>query len=302
MKKLRSLLAKGCSEKLVACMMIAPLLILFVLFSVYPLMNAIFLSFTRYDGFNPPVWHSVNNYIRLFKDESWWRSVWNTLQFAVLAYAIQVPLALFIAVILSGKLRMTNFFRTMIFLPNITSTAIMGIVFYFMFASYNGIVNGILGSWGLIQEPISWLGNPTTAKFVIILLNTWAQLGFFMVLFMAAIQKIPAELYESATIDGADKWQQFKDVTLPMLGNMFPVITMMNILNAFQLFDSVRVLTGGGPGGKTTVMALHIYEYFFNSTGAQQGYASTLSVCATIISAGVGAIYFTVTNRKFAQE
>ena len=123
-----------------------------------------------------------------------------------------------------------------------------------------------------------------------------------MILFLAAIQKIPTELYESATLDGASKWQQFKCVTLPMLGQMFQVISMMCILNGFQLFDSVKVLTGGGPGNQTSVMALYIYNYFFNSTGAQQGYASAVSVCATFITAAVGALYFLVTSKKFKEN
>ena len=126
--------------------------------------------------------------------------------------------------------------------------------------------------------------------------------GYLMILFLAAIQKIPLELYESATLDGASKWQQFKSITLPMLGQMFQVISMLCILNGFQLFDSVKVLTGGGPGNKTSVMALYIYDYFFNSTGVQQGYASSLSVCATVISALVGALYLLITNKKFGEN
>ena len=298
MKKLLTLSGKS-KENLIALYMLAPLLIIFILFSVFPLFNAVYLSFTKYDGFTTPSFIGIRNYVRMLSDETWWKSVLNTFQFIVIAYVIQVPLSLFLAVVLSGSKKFTGLFRTVIFLPNITSTAIMGIIFYFMFASYNGIVNSILINIGLINSPISWLGKPTTAKFIIMLLNSWSQIGFFMVLFMAAIQKIPKELYESASIDGANRWQQFKRVTLPMIGNMFPVITMMNILNVFQLFDSVRVLTGGGPGKTTSVMALHIYEYFFTSSGAQQGYASALSVMATIISAGVGALYFILTSKKF---
>ena len=171
-----------------------------------------------------------------------------------------------------------------------------------MFSSYNGIVNGMLQGAGLINRPVEWLGNVTSAKLIIILLNTWSQVGYLMILFLAAIQKIPTELYESATLDGASKWQQFKCVTLPMLGQMFQVISMMCILNGFQLFDSVKVLTGGGPGNQTSVMALYIYNYFFNSTGAQQGYASAVSVCATLITAAVGALYFLVTSKKFKEN
>lgn len=289
-------------EKISAWIMLTPLIIMFVLFSVYPLINAIVLSMTTYDGFTAPKFIGIKNYIRVFSDTSWWNSVLNTLQFIVLAYIIQVPLSLALAVLLATKKKAVGFFRMVIFLPNITSTAIMGIIFYFMFASFNGIINGILMKIGMLSAPISWLGQPSTAKFVIMLLNSWSQIGFFMILFMAAIQKIPSELYESAQIDGANRWKQFIKITLPMLGTMFPVITMLNILNVFQLFDSVKVLTGGGPGRSTFVMALYIYEYFFNSTGAQQGYASALSVVATLISACIGALYFVLTNKKFSQN
>ena len=282
-------------------LMLLPMLILFVLFCVYPLIDSIYLSFTKYNGFTKPAWIGLENYVRLIKDQSWWKAVLNTFQFTLMAYVIQIPLSLLLAVIVNGKIKGKNFFRTIIFLPNITSTAIIGIIFFFMFSSYNGIINGLLLNLGLIQKPVEWLGNVTSAKWVIILLNTWGQVGYLMVLFLAAIQKVPGELYESAKLDGASKWQQFSRITLPMLGQMFQVISMMCILNGFQLFDSVKVLTGGGPGNQTSVMALYIYNYFFTSTGAQQGYASAVSVCATFITALAGALYYLVTSKKFKE-
>ena len=283
-------------------LMLMPMLILFFLFCAYPLFDSIYLSFMKYNGFTKPIFIGLENYARLFRDTSWWSVVVNTFQLTVMAYVIQVPLSLFLAILVNSKLKGQNFFRTIIFLPNVTSTAIIGVIFFFMFSSYNGIVNGVLQNLHLIEQPIEWLGNPISAKWIIILLNTWSQVGYLMILFLAAIQKIPVELYESATLDGASKWQQFKSVTLPMLGQMFQVISMMCIVNGFQLFDSVKVLTGGGPGNKTSVMALYIYDYFFNSTGAQQGYASALSVCATFITAAVGAAYFFITSKKFSEQ
>lgn len=283
-------------------LMLAPMLILFFLFCAYPLFDSIYLSFTKYNGFTEPVFIGLENYVRLFHDTSWWSVILNTFELTLMAYVIQVPLSLFLAILVNSKLKGQNFFRTIIFLPNVTSTAIIGVIFFFMFSSYNGIINGILQNFHLISKPIEWLGHPFSAKLIIILLNTWSQVGYLMILFLAAIQKIPAELYESATLDGATKWQQFKSVTLPMLGQMFQVISMMCIVNGFQLFDSVKVLTGGGPGNKTSVMALYIYNYFFNSTGAQQGYASALSVCATFITAAVGAGYFFITSKKFGEQ
>lgn len=283
-------------------LMLAPMLILFFLFCAYPLFDSIYLSFTKYNGFTKPIFVGFENYVRLFHDTSWWSVIGNTFELTLMAYVIQVPLSLFLAILVNSKLKGQNFFRTIIFLPNVTSTAIIGVIFFFMFSSYNGIINGVLQNLHLISKPIEWLGHPLSAKWIIILLNTWSQVGYLMILFLAAIQKIPAELYESARLDGASKWQQFKSVTLPMLGQMFQVISMMCIVNGFQLFDSVKVLTGGGPGNKTSVMALYIYNYFFNSTGAQQGYASALSVCATFITAAVGAAYFFITSKKFGEQ
>lgn len=300
-KNFRSKAIRKENELLPMLLMLLPMLVLFCLFSIYPLIDAIYLSFTKFNGFTAPEFVGLDNYVRLIQDSTWWHVVGNTLQFTLLAYVVQIPLALFLAVLVNSKIKGRNFFRTVLFLPNITSTAIIGVVFFFMFSSYNGIVNGILQSIGFIDRPIEWLGNVSTAKLIIILLNTWSQVGYLMVLFLAAIQKIPLELYESATLDGASRWQQFCRITIPMLGKMFQVISMMCILNGFQLFDSVNVLTGGGPGNQTSVMALYIYKYFFSSTGSQQGYASAVSVCATLITAVVGALYLWATNKKFQE-
>ena len=188
-------------------LMLLPMLVLFFLFCAYPLMESIYLSLMKYNGFTEPVFIGIDNYLRMLRDTSWWNTVWNTFQFTFMAYVIQIPLSLLLAVLVNSKIKGQNFFRTIIFLPNVTSTAIIGIIFFFMFSSYNGIVNGILMNTGLIGHPIEWLGQVFSAKVVIILLNTWSQAGYLMILFLAAIQKIPTELYESATLDGASKWQ-----------------------------------------------------------------------------------------------
>lgn len=280
-------------------LMLLPMLILFFAFCAYPLLDAIHLGFTKYNGFTEPTYIGLANYTRLLSDKSWWNAVLNTFQFTLMAYVVQIPLSLLLAVLLNTGIRGQNLFRAVLFLPNVTSTAIMGIIFFFMFSSFNGIVNGLLQQLGILSAPYEWLGKSSSAKWIIILLNTWTQVGYLMILFLSAIQKIPEDLYESADLDGASARGKFFAITLPMLGEMFPVISMMCILNGFQLFDSIKVLTGGGPGRQTTVMAVYIYEYFFNSTGAQQGYASAVSVCATLITALTGMIYYLLTSRKF---
>jgi raffinose/stachyose/melibiose transport system permease protein len=245
-------------------------------------------------------WAGLNNYLRLLKDDSWKNAIINTVQLGISIPLLQIPLSLFLAVTLNKNLKGTAFFRTFLFLPNITSTAIMGIIFSFMFSSYNGVINGILMNLNLIVRPVEWLGNELTAKLVITLFSTWAGAGFYMVLFLAALQKIPGDIYESAALDGANNRQVFFKITFPLLGPMFRIITMLSILNAMKLFDTIKVLTGGGPGQKTEVMTMFIYRYFFEPTGGamQQGYASAASITGLAIMTIITIIYRVISSEE----
>lgn len=157
------------------------------MFCIYPAVHVFVVSFYKYDGITSMIWKGLENYERVFLDASWWKTVWNTVQMGVCIPMLQIPLALLFAVILNGKLKGKNFFRTMLFLPSITSTAVMGVIFSFMFSSYNGIVNGFLINSGMIDRPIEWLGNEWTAKLVIILFSAWSSVGFYMVLFLSGL-------------------------------------------------------------------------------------------------------------------
>lgn len=279
-------------------MMIAPSVILVILFGIYPILNVLLFSFTEYDGFSAARYIGFRNYLRVMADESWWLTVWNTIVLGIGVPLAQIPLSLLLAHILNSKFKLRDLSRTVIFLPNITSTAIVAIIFYFMFSSYNGIVNGLLIQMKLIQRPVEWLANGSLAKLVIIIFQAWHGVGFYMVLFLAALQKIPKEVYESATIDGSGSLQTFYRITLPLLGRMFQIISALSIVNAMKLFDTVKALTNGGPGNATEVMTMYIFRYFFESTGvAQQGYASAVSIVATLIVAVISLVYLGLTQR-----
>ncbi len=286
------------NTKTQAYLMITPTVLLILLFGLYPMLYVLFYSFTNYNGMSTPDFVGLANYSRVLQDSSWWLTVKNTFQIGIVTSLIQVPIALVLALMVSGKLKGTGFFRAILFLPSITSTAIMGIVFYFLFASYNGYVNEIFISMNMIDSPISWLGDGLLAKGVVVAFLSWHDIGFFMLLFLAALQKIPGDVYESAKIDGANVIQTFTKITVPMLGKMFQIISMLSIVNALKLFDSVKALTNGGPGADTEVMTMYIYRYFFENTGIpQQGYASAVSMVATIIVAGVAVIYLILTKK-----
>lgn len=277
-------------------LMLIPLVVPFILFCIYPILYLINLSFYSYDGISTKEWVGLYNYVRLFRESSWWNVLKNTLQLGILVPLVQVPLALVLASVLNTRLRGTAFFRTFLFLPNITSTAIMGVIFAYMFAAHNGVVNNLLSALNIVNEPVGWLSQEVTAKLVIVIFSAWAGTGFYMVLFLAGLQKIPQDVYESAALDGANSVQAFFHITIPLLGPMFKIVIMLSILNAVQLFDTVKVLTGGGPGSKTEVMTMYIYKYFFEPTGGtmQQGYASAAAIMGLLVMGLIGIAYFVV--------
>ncbi|MFT4106583.1 MAG: sugar ABC transporter permease [Lacrimispora sp.] len=279
-------------------LMMLPTIILVVLFGIYPLIYVFYYSFFKYDGFSPAIFVGLRNYIRIFNDGTYWNSVINTLQMGVAIPLVQIPCSLLLAVLLNKRFRGQSLARAVIFVPNITSTAIMAIVFYFMFASYNGIINGVLMKLGLIDKAIEWFGNGLMAKIVIVLFCTWSGVGFYMVLFLSALQSIPSEVYESSKVDGANGVQTFFRITIPMMGSMFQTITALCIMNALKLFDSVKALTNGGPGNSTEVMTMYIYRYFFETMGtSQQGYASAVSILSTVLVMMVTMIYIRSTRK-----
>lgn len=279
-------------------LMMSPTILMVILFGIYPLLYVLYYSFFKYDGFSPAIFVGLRNYVRLFQDETYWNSVINTIQMGVAIPLVQIPCSLLLAVLLNRKFRGQSLARAIIFVPNITSTAIMAIVFYFMFASYNGIVNGVLLKLGLIDTAIEWFGNGLMAKVVIVLFCTWSGVGFYMVLFLSALQSIPSDVYESAKVDGANSVQTFFKITIPMMGSMFQTITALCIMNALKLFDSVKALTNGGPGNSTEVMTMYIYRYFFETMGtSQQGYASAISILSTVLVMFITLVYIRMTRK-----
>lgn len=295
-------------EHRIAYLMLSPVIVGFFVFTLYPQVWVLSLSFFRYDGFREAQWLGLQNFVRLFqRDPLWWRSVWNTFYFSFGKLAMELPLALVLAVILNRQLAGRNFFRGLFFLPHVTSTAIMALVFYFIYAPYQGILNGLLQSLGLITEPIDWLGTGN-AMFSTMVVSVWQNFGINMVLFLAGLQAIPDDLFESAEIDGANAAQRFWYITIPALGRMLQVIVMLAIIGSLRSFDLFRVLTRGGPGTETTVMMLYIFNYFFDrgalgagATIPQYGYASALGVIASIIIAMITGVYLWW-SRRLAQN
>lgn len=179
-------------------------------------------------------------------------------------------------------------------MPTIISTAVSALVFSFIFAAYNGVLNAVLRSMGLISQNINWLGNPKVAMWAVIIVAIWGGFGNYMIYFMSGMAGISEDVYESAKIDGANGIQTFFKITLPMLSPMLKVILMLAITGAFKDYESIMVLTDGGPNNRTQVMFLYIYQLIFGATDTatpQIGYGTVLSLTAAVIVGIVTAIY-----------
>ncbi|WP_284640695.1 carbohydrate ABC transporter permease [Paenibacillus silviterrae] len=284
---------------------IAPSLLLTLVFGVYPILWAIRFMFYEYRGFGEPTFTGLDNFRRLLADTQFWESVVNTFIYAGGKLIITLPLCLVLAVILNGKLKGRNLLRAVYFMPTIISSAVMAVVFFIIFNSYNGILNQYLLKFHIISERIDWLG-PKHAMLTTILIAVWGAVGNYMLLFLAGLQNIPNDVYESASLDGASKGQQFWYLTLPMLGPVLQIVIMLAIINSLKGYESIMVLTEGGPVGKTEVMYLYVYKLFFPTpssgsiTEQQFGYGSAVGFTTAVI-VGIITLAYHLMSRRLNQ-
>lgn len=280
-----------------AVFMMLPAVILLVVMSIYPFFWLFRYICYDYNGFNA-YFTGARNFMRMLEDETFWRSVLHTFEYAGLKLLFVIPLSLLLAVLLNQKLTGSSIFRGIYFMSTVISSAIYSLIFGFIFAVYNGVLNASLQKMGLIQAPIDWLGDPSIVMLSIVIVAVWGGFGNYMIYFISGMSSIPEEIYESSRIDGANGVQTFFHITLPMLSPVLKVILMLAITTAFKDYQSILVLTDGGPNNRSHVMFSYIYKLIFNSsTTPQIGYATMLSVVAALIIGIVTAIYMFVARK-----
>ena len=279
--------------------MLAPMMLGFVIFTYVPIVYILRYSLYNSNGFKES-WVGLNNFVRLFtRDATYWKSLVTTFILAFGKLLIEIPLAMMMALLLNKGIKGTGFFRVTLFLPAIISTAICGLIFSLMFASYNGIINTMLQNWGWIQKPISWFSNRWTALLVLGLASVWNNFGINMIFFLMALQSVPKELYESASIDGITPVRRFFSITLPMIGPTFQSVLLMAIVGSLKMADLILASTNGQPAGGTEVVMTYVFKYFFGYSGrrVEVGYASAMAVVTGIILAIVSFVYMRMTKK-----
>lgn len=248
-------------EAIAAWIFLAPALILLGIFLLWPIAYLIYLSFTTGSFTVEGVrWVGLRNYLRLGLNPDFWQVLGNTLYFTLATVIPSLIIPLTLAIFLNQSIALRGLLRTAYFIPSITSLVAVGLGFRWLFQT-EGPVNALLNVFGL--DPIPWLGSPTWAMPVLIVLSSWKQLGFNMVVFLAGLQAIPQNRYEAAQLDGANEWQTFWYITLPGLQPTLIFATITTVIFTLRSFEQVYVVTGGGPLNSTNLLVYYIYEQAF---------------------------------------
>ncbi len=263
-------------EALTGWLFLSPALIGFSIFTFGSIIYSLYLSLTDYDLMTKPKFIGLENYIRAFtKDESFYKFFGNTLYFVVLLVPIVLAISLFLALLINKKAgKITKAYRVALFLPSITSTIAVSMVWLWIFNPDMGLINNMLTAIGFNNPPM-WLNSPDTSKMALVIMRVWQMSGYYMIMFLAGLQTIPESLYESAQVDGANKIQSFFKITLPMLSNTTFVVIILLVIEAFNMFESIFIMTNGGPLGSTSTIMYYIYEQGFGNYN--MGYASAIA-------------------------
>jgi ABC-type sugar transport system permease subunit len=254
---------------------ISPFFILYSIFGLFGLFFSLYISLHHWDGLAPMKFRGVGNYTELFQDEIFWTSIRNTLLLLLFDFPFKVGLPLLLAVALNSKLiRGRGLFRTAFYVPEVTSAVVVAIIFRYLFDRDTGIVNYALSLFGV--ESIAWLQDPFWAKVSFVLLSGWWSQGYHMIIFLAALQTIPNDLLEAAMVDGANHFQSFMRITLPLLRPIIIFSAIITTIAGLQRFAEPFLLTGGGPGYSTYTIVYYLYQKTFVSYrlgyGAAMGY------------------------------
>ncbi len=265
MKKLKT-------KKLVGYLLVSPYVVHFLVFIAFPVVFSLVLVFHRWNIIGPMEFVGFKNFVRLFHDRLFFRSLINTFIFLVIHIPLQIVVALFFAELLNQKLRFQGFFRAAYFLPVVVSGVVVTMLWQQLYGFDTGLLNRLLVKLGL--QRVGWLTDPNIAMPSIALMATWKNVGLYIVLFLAGLQSVPPHYYEAAELEGASHWQKFRYITLPLINPTIFMVVVLSTIGGFSLFIEPYIMTGGGPLNSTLSAVLYIYKQGFFYY--HMGYAATL--------------------------
>jgi len=272
---------KSFEQKIFPYLMLAPTLVIFGLFLFFPALNGVWISLTKWDGINPQVFVGLKNYQDLLGDKNFWEAFLRTLFFTLISVPGVYVAALGLAVLLTGNIKGSDFFRAVFYWPTMISTIVVGLSWRFLLGEDFGLLNYLLTRMG--AEPVKWLTDPANAMCTVIFVTIWSMAGYYMVMFIAGIKAISETYYEAAQIDGASSWQQFRFITLPLLKPTSLLVLVLSMVSIIKTYPLVFALTQGGPAGATRFMVQMIQVTGFEK--GKMGYASAMTMVLFILLA-----------------
>jgi raffinose/stachyose/melibiose transport system permease protein len=295
--KAKSRFSEQIKNGLIIAAFIAPALLFYGVYVLYSIGATFYYSFFQWSGIDAHrTFIGLTNYVNLVADQVFWTSLKNNIYLVLASCFTQLPLGLIMALLLFAPIRGIRLFRTVYFMPLLMSTVAIGLLFTFIYDPNFGIINQALGAMGLDSWKRGWLGDEKTALWVIILTICWQFAPFYMIIFRAAIVGIPEEIYEAAKLDGANNWQSFRFITLPLLKPTIVTSSILAIIGSLKYFDLIYIMTKGGPNNSTELMATYMYKQAF--TTFNMGYGSTISFAMFLIAFFITLLVLVMDHRQ----
>lgn len=273
-----------------AWLMVAPAVLFFCVFVFYPVVNAIYVSFTSWDLVSAPKFIGFRNYIRLFSDKSFLNSALVTIYYTLILIALELPLALGLAILLDRKIKARGLYQAIIFAPAVLTMVAVAMIWRVVYTPVGGLYLMFTEPFGIAG--LQWLNDKDLAMPAVLIVSVWKNVGYYMVIFLAGLQAIPTYYYEAARMDGAGSWKLFRHITLPLLKPFILFVMVVSIIRASQAFSLFYSLTNGGPASATKVLPYLIYEVAFGFN--RMGYASAMAVVMFGVLLILTAIQFRV--------
>lgn len=287
-------------RRAVGYLFVLPIALFFAVFVAFPFLRSFYLSLTEWSGFTSPRFIGLRNFQSLADDPVFWKALRTTLIYTATTTILQTTLPMLLAVFVNVGWRGGVVFRTLLFIPVIVSFVVTALLWQLIYDPNFGTLNQVLRAVGLDALAHPWLADPTTVVPAIMLVSLWQSLGFYMLIFLAGLQGIDPNLYEAARIDGAGARQEFLRITVPMLRTVTAVVVLLNLINGFNTFDVIYVMTGGGPNRASEVLGTYLYKLAFGTeSGATPsfGYATAISMVVFALCVVAAVVQLRISRR-----
>ena len=281
------------NNKLLPYLLVSPYLIHLMVFVAFPVLFSIFLTFNKWNIISPMEFIGFGNFLRVFQDALFFKAIYNTLKFLIVHIPLQIIVALLLAEILNQKIKFRPFFRAAFFLPVVVSGVVVSMLWQQLYGFDTGILNRMLTTLGFGK--VGWLVDPNMAMVSIAVMATWKNVGLYVILFLVGLQTVPPQYYEAADLEGANHWQKFWHITLPMINPTIFMVVILSTIGGFSLFIEPYIMTGGGPLNSTLSAVLYIYKQAF--TNYHMGYSATLGFFFAFI-----ILFVVIIQKRFIEK